>query len=197
MKKQLLSLLAVVLAFNCFAQTKADIYNGDKEITFLGLDFTQLKFIGTAAQWKDAGEITNENLRDKYFPAWNNFFIKEQKKYDVAGVVSRAEVHYAMDVTEKANNGIKGDMFSDDPNDYKHLDEAKINALVGKYNFQGHKGIGMMYFIESMSKGKEEGAGWVTFVDMGSKKVLLTKRVTGKAGGIGFKNYWASPSCSC
>jgi hypothetical protein len=32
---------------------------------------------------------------------------------------------------------------------------------------------------------------WVTFVDMKSKTVLLTKHMEGKAGGFGFRNYWA------
>ena len=48
------------------AQTKADIFNGSTEITWLGIDFTQAKFIGSAFQFKDAGEITNGEFRDKY-----------------------------------------------------------------------------------------------------------------------------------
>ena len=42
-----------------------------------------------------------------------------------------------------------------------------------------------------MSKGREEASYWVTFVDMKNKKVLLTKRMLGKAVGFGFRNYWA------
>ena len=192
MKKYSLLAVALLLSIGSFAQlSKADILNGDKEITWLGIDFTQLKLMGPATPWKDAGEITNVQMRDKYFPGWNSLFINEQKKYDVAGAVSRMEVKFATDVTEKANNGMKGDVFSEDPNEYKHLDEGKIASLVSKYDYQGKKGIGMMFFMESMSKGKEEGALWVTFVDMNAKKVLLTQRVTEEAGGFGFKNFWA------
>jgi len=192
MKSVLFSLLALALSCSAMAQlTKADITNGDKEITWLGVDFTQLKFIGAATQWKDAGEITNAQLRDKYFPAWNNLFINEQKKYNVADAVKRTDVKYAIDVTEKANNKIKGDLFSDDPNEFNHLTAQKIGELVGKYDFMGNKGIGMMFFAESFSKGKEEGTIWVTFVDMNTKKVLLTKKVSEPAGGFGFKNFWA------
>ncbi|MBC7828866.1 MAG: hypothetical protein H7122_14045 [Chitinophagaceae bacterium] len=173
------------------AQTKADIFNGSTEITWLGIDFTQAKFIGSATQFKDAGEISSSEFRDKYVPSWNQLFIDEQKKYDVAGAVKRAEVKYAMEITEKANNGIKGNFFSEDPNDYKKLDEQKIAGLVKNYDFQGKPGIGMIFFIDGMSKKKEEASGWVTFVDMKSKKVLFTQYETGKAGGFGFKNYWA------
>lgn len=178
-------------AFSVVAQTKADIFNGSADITWLGIDFTQAKFIGSATQFKDAGEITSTEFRDKYIPSWNQLFINEQKKYDVAKAVKRAEVKYAMDVTEKANNSIKGNFFSDDPNDYKKLDEQKIANLVKNYDFQGKTGIGLIFFIDGMSKSKDEASGWVTFVDMKSKKVLLTEYKTGKAGGFGFKNYWA------
>lgn len=173
------------------AQTKADIFGGSADITWLGIDFTQAKFIGTATQFKDAGEITSSEFRDKYIPGWNQLFLDEPKKYDVAEAVKRAEVKYAMEVTEKANNGIKGNFFSNDPNDYKKLDEQKIANLVKNYDFQGKSGIGLIFFIDGMSKSKDEASGWVTFVDMKSKKVLLTEYKTGKAGGFGFKNYWA------
>lgn len=183
--------LICLSSFSVTGQTKADIFNGSSDITWLGIDFTQTKFIGTAAQFKDAGEITSSEFRDKYIPSWNQLFINEQKKYDVAKAVKRAEVKYAMDVTEKANNSIKGNFFSDDPNDYKKLDEQKVANLVKNYDFQGKTGIGFIFFIDGMSKSKDEASGWVTFVDMKSKKVLLTEYKTGKAGGFGFKNYWA------
>jgi len=173
------------------AQTKADIFSGSADITWLGMDFTQTKFIGSATQFKDAGEISSSEFRDKYIPGWNQLFINEQKKYNVAEAVKRTEVKYAMEVTEKANNSIKSDFFSNNPSDYKKLDEQKIADMVKKYDYQGKTGIGLIFFIDGMSKGKDEASGWVTFVDMKSKKVLMTEYKTGKAGGFGFKNFWA------
>jgi len=41
--------------------------------------FSQAKFIGPASQFKDAGEITKEEFRDKYTVSWNQLFIDEQK----------------------------------------------------------------------------------------------------------------------
>ncbi len=192
MKKLILSFIAMTFCVATWAQTKADIFDPGKEITWLGIDFTQLKFIGDAAQWKDAGEITNGAMRDKYFPGWNELFVKEQKKFDVAKATNRGDVKYALTVTEKANNSIKNpNFFTDDANAYSHLTEQDINNLVKKYNFEGNSGLGMMIFVEAMSKGREEAAMWVTFVDMNKKTVLLTKRLTEKSGGFGFRNYWA------
>lgn len=193
MKKLTSLFVALLITIAAQAQlTKADIF-GSEEIIWLGLDFSQVHFIGEAAQWQDVGDINNDELRDKYFVAWNDLFINEQSKYDVAGAVGRSEVSYATEVTEKSNNKLTRDFFSSNGNDYQLLDEQKVQKLVSKYNFQGKSGVGMMFFVEGMSKGKAEASMWVAFVDMKAKKVLLTKRLEEKSGGFGFRNYWAKP----
>lgn len=194
MKKLLFILATAFFALHTNAQTQADVFNADKELTWLGLDFSQVHFIGPATQWKDAGEITPEEMRDKYFVSWNQLFVNEPKKFDVAKATGRTSVKYNTDVTEKANNKLNRDYFVSDANQYHTLDEAKVKALVKKYNFQGAKGLGLLYFVEGMSKGKEEACAWATFVNMDTKDVLWTQRIAGKAGmSIGFRNYWANP----
>lgn len=194
MKKLTLLIAAIVFAFNVNAQTKEDITNGNTELTWLGLDFSQVHFIGAATQWKDAGEISDDEMRDKYIVGWNQLFVKEPKKFDVAKATHRSEVKFNLDVTEKANNTLRKSYFYDDGNLYHTLDEAKVKDLVKKYNFQGNKGLGLLFFVEGMSKGKEEACAWATFVNMEKKEVLWTQRVVGKAGmSIGFRNYWANP----
>lgn len=194
--KSILSTLLLMLSVSVlYAQKSApssgDIIKSDKPITWLGLDFTLARFIGSATQFKDAGEITNDALRDKYIPAWNELFINEPKKYDVAKYVHRESVSFALDVTTKSNYAVSSQFFSDNPGDYTHLTEADISKAVKKYNFMNNKGIGLVFFVEGMSKGKEEASAWITFVDMGTRTVLQTRRVTGKAAGFGFRNFWA------
>jgi len=192
MKKIILTALVLTSAIITWAMTKADIFNESNAITWLGLDFSQVRFIGQATQWKDAGEITPSAMRDKYFPGWNDLFVSEPKKFNVADAVHRSDVQYATEVTEKSNGKISSkDFFTDDAGQYQLVDEQKVSSLVKKYNFQGKTGIGLMFFVEGMNRGKEEASAWVTFVDMNSKTVLLTVRETGKAGGFGFRNYWA------
>ena len=187
-------LIAVVIFLSTksvSAQTKEDLKGGSADITWLGMDFSQTKFIGSATQFKDAGEITSAEFRDKYTVGWNQLFINEQKKYDVAKVVHRSEVKYAMNVTEKANSTIKKDFFSNDPNEYQTLTAEKVAELVKKYDYQGKKGMGLIFFIEGMSKGKDQASAWAAYVNMDNKTVIMSKQLTGKAGGFGFKNYWA------
>jgi hypothetical protein len=191
-------LLAIVftccLAITGFAQKgkNSSVIKSDAEITWLGMDFSQLRIIGTAAQWKDAGVISGDQLRDKYVPSWNELFLSEQKKFDVAKYVDRNAVHYEIDITTKANNKkFPAKVFFDNPSDFEHLEEADIRNLVKGYDFQGKSGTGLLFFVEAMSKGKEQACAWVTFVDMKSRTVLETKRIYGSAGGFGFRNYWA------
>jgi len=49
----------------------------------------------------------------------------------------------------------------------------------------------MLFFIEGMDKETKTEGAWVTFVDMNSKTVLYTSYLTGKTGGVGFRNNWA------
>lgn len=191
MRTLLLSCLACCLFFTAGAQKSESVLKSGKPVTWLGLDFSQARYIGSATQFKEAGEITTEQLRDKYFPGWNDLFVNEQAKYDVAKYTDRGSVTYALEVTKKANNSIRGKIFSEDPNDYERLTAADIAKQVKSYNFAGNKGVGLVFIIEGMSKGKEEVSAWVTFVDMGTKSVLQTQRITGRAGGFGFRNYWA------
>jgi hypothetical protein len=51
----------------------------------------------------------------------------------------------------------------------------------------------MMFFVEGMNRGTAEEGILVTFVDIKSKTVLLTKYVSSKGQGSGFRNFWAKP----
>lgn len=182
----------VAFLFVCLNSKSASAQTGGSgDITWLGLDFSQAKFMGPASQFKDAGEISNEEFRDKYTVSWNQLFIDEQKKFNVAEMVHHPDVKYALEVTAKVNGNIKREIFGASPNDFKTLDEKKIGDLVSKYDFQGKTGTGVLIFVEGMSKGMGEAGGWVTMVEMKTKKVLLTTYKVGKAGGFGFRNYWA------
>src|ERR1700755_994478 len=84
------------------AQTKAEVLDdASNDITWLGLDFSQARFIGPASQYKDAGEVTTDEFRDKYTVAWNELFVSEPKKFNVAEMVHRPSVKYALEVTAR------------------------------------------------------------------------------------------------
>jgi len=153
------------------AQSKADIFDGKTPVTWLGLDYTQARFITPEIGTKSAFTITDAEFQNTYIPAWNYLFMTEPKKYNVAKAIHRASVSYALSVTEKANKAVKKEFLSKNPADYKTLTEQNIADLVKKYNFQGNTGIGMLFFVEGMS----------------DRTVYLTDKI----GGFGFRNHWA------
>lgn len=190
MKKISFLLFLLFLTCKTNAYTKADIFNSEIPITWLGFDFTQLKFIGKATQWQDVGEISSAEIRDKYFPAWNDKFVNDKERYIIPDAIKRMDVKYGTDVSSKANSNIKSTFFEDNPSSYQLLDEDKINTIVSKHDFKNYKGIGFIFFVEGMDKKRKEASVWVTFVDIEKHKVLLTKRLEGKASGFGFSNFW-------
>lgn len=190
MKKSMLLLALLAATLTGFAQSAR--LDKNQTLTWLGLDFTHLKFIGNAAQWKDAGDISNTELRSKYFPGWNDLVVNERERYDLAKATNFAEVVYKADVANSANSAAsKVNYFTDDAGDFQKLDEVAVRKMVGQYNFKGATGTGLLFIVEGMDKGREVASIWVTFVDMGRKQVLATRRYLGKSGGFGFRNYWA------
>jgi len=189
MKKLILLLLLAGFGTGAFAQKEK--LQKNQPLTWLGLDFAHLHFIGSAAQWKDAGEINNEKLSGTYFQAWNDLVQQEPDKYDLKKATGFQEITMAPDVAGIFRGNRSTNFFTDDPTAFQHLSEADIQGIIKKYNFGGRTGTGLVFIVEGMDKGREAASIWVAFVDMGSKSLLAAKNYVSKAGGFGFRNYWA------
>ena len=202
MKSRIKLSLFLAVLFICtnvtasFAQTKEDIISGKADITWLGLDFSQVKFKDSISTTPPSpglpSKVTNDDFKNKYIIGWNQIFTTEQKKYDIAKNIGYDKpISYDLDITYQANNKLTRDFFTTSNSDYKTITESKIAELVKKYDFQGKTGVGLIVFVDGMSKDRIEAGAWVTFVNMGTKKVLLTAYRTGKPEGFGLKNYLA------
>ena len=185
------AILLLLLAMPALSKGEENVIRSKKPITWLGLDFSLARIIGAAAQFGGAGEVTLDELKNKYMPGWNLLFLTEPKKYDVAKYVRRDAVANKLEVTAKDNTAVDKDIFSINPSDMSRLRKADIEAQVSKMDFMDQHGVGYVIFIEGMNKGNERASGWITFVDMDTKKVLQTHRAEGSPGGFGFRNYWA------
>ena len=191
LKPLLLLLPLLLLKQSLLAQTKADVFDGKAPITWLGLDYTQARFIGVPNDYGKPGEVTNERISDFYTRSWNYLFFDQPRKFDAARAAHRASVISKIEVTQKVDDTIKKDYFTKDTTLFKTLTEQKISDLVKNYDYQGNTGIGMLFFVEGISKSSSQEGVWVTFVDMKSKTVLYTTYVIGQSGGMGFRNNWA------
>ncbi len=181
--KKFICLFIVFTAFFSFlpAKTVNDVFKSD-EVVFYGLDLTNVKLTGSDG-FRDKREIV-----DKFFIAWNQLLYKEQSKYDIAKFF-RKNVTYKLDMIEKLNIGVSTKdlvietSFSMAPED--------IEAAVKKYPIKEKDGLGLILVVENLNKFSESGTFYVVFFDIASRNVLVSEKVVGSAGGIGFRNYWA------
>lgn len=116
----------------------------------------------------------------------------EREKY-IEKALEGKNVTFSADMIKDMNMEI--DMESRITNDeslYKHLDPTQAEQIVSNYKIPDDlSGVGLVFIAESYSKPEEAGAYYVTFIDLSTKKVLSTERMTGKAKGFGLRNYWA------
>jgi hypothetical protein len=171
-----------------YAQTPTpkDVFTTDIPITYLGIDFSNSKLMGDSL-------ITLNDLTTK-FEAINNVPISEVKKYDIGAALKKTHMSNDLSVVKEHNDKTDPTKFlSKNEADFTKFKEADISKIVSGYNFKGKTGVGLVFIMEGLSKTKERASMYVTFVDMKTNKVIYTERMEGKAGGIGYRNYWVRP----
>ncbi|MDO9372881.1 MAG: hypothetical protein Q7T76_00620 [Ferruginibacter sp.] len=170
------------------AQSLKEVFSSSETpIFYLGVDFTLARAI-------DAPEPTMD-MRDRHFPAINYLIINEPKKYDLPAAFHKSAMEHDLGIVEKRNAKINTEEIkTSNTADFSRLQEADIKKLVSGWDFGGKKGVGLLIVVEAMSKAQKGASMWVTLVDMGAKKLLMTERMIGKTSiGFGFRNYWANP----
>jgi hypothetical protein len=122
--------------------------------------------------------------------AWNNLMINEPDKFDVGEALHRPPLKQAVDIAIAHNESLnlKGTMTE---SEITHLNKEEVSRIVSSYNFGSNSGVGVLFVVDSFSKLAVESVIWVTFVNMDTKEVLFTKRMTAKPVGFGVRNYWA------
>lgn len=168
------------------AQSVADIFNSSKtQITWLGVDFTQVQIVG------EMGTVTSSELIP-LFEKINGVIINEGDKYNFKEAFSKDDIPYDMGPVSKINGEIDSEKLLSSTSAEKGRVNAELIAkLVKAYEVKNPKGIGLVFFMETLDKPSETATMWVTFFDLTSKNVLLTEQMTGKAMGFGFRNHWA------
>lgn len=183
-------LLTLVLSFSTifnslFAQSRAEAFSSQTPITWLGVDFSEAKYFG------DPGTVSQEQMKTMTINI-NYLLINETEKYDFHKTFEKETIINDIKEISEINNSIDATkIMSLDMKDYTRFNPTSIQTMVSKYNFESNKGIGLVFVMEGMNKTIEEGAFWVTYINMSDKSVLFTERITGKGFGFGYRNHWA------
>lgn len=168
------------------AQNIKDFFGStDKKTTWLGLDFSELRILG------DAGADVWE-IKDRYFESMNDLVLNETEKYNVAKTFRRSNISFDLSSVRKANAKVDVDkMKTYNSEDLQRVTPEQIQKMVSAYTLSDKTGYGIVFIVDGFNKTAQNASMYVTIIDMASQKVLLTKRMTGKAMGFGFRNYWA------
>jgi len=190
MRKFWLIVSSIIMVANLMAQSANEALLAG-ELTWYGIDYSRVKLIGEFNQFGDAGVKSESEIRDKYFPAWNELVLKEANKYDIKSAFRKDNVIYDLDIVNLRNSKVNpAQMVSVSDSDRNHLNENTVQAIVSEYPVSG-EGYGLVFIAESLDKPTEKGNYYVVLFDKASKKVVLNKKLAGKAAGIGIRNYWA------
>lgn len=185
--------LFAVLMFLCIssmsaAQSLKDMFNdSESPLTYLGIDFSKSRLL-------DVGNA--DDIRNRLYGSINNLVVDEPKKYDLKGAFRKSVLNSDLSAVTKNNAKANlNDIISTNQSDFNRLKESDIADVVKSLDLSGKSGMGVLFIMEAMRKQDKKGdaAIWVTFIDMKSKKVLMTERMEEDAkGGFGFRNYWTS-----
>jgi hypothetical protein len=187
MKLNLLFLFLFAAALSVHAQRRSDIFNKDVEITWLGLDLSKAKLIG------DRERYGSESDMRRLAESWNNIFLKEPDKFNVARALHRASVKNAIEITNDHNQQLDIlSLYSDNKDDFSLMKLSDVEEVVAGYEFSGLSGIGLMFIIDSFSKLNGKASVYVTFINLETKEVLLAEKMVSSPGGAGLRNYWAN-----
>lgn len=185
----ILMVVCCLVSFSSYGQSLQKVFNdSESPLLYLGIDFTQARLL-------DVGNP--QEIRDKYFASINQLIVNEPAKYDLKKAFRKSDVQHDFDAIMKNNAVVNlNDILSTRSADFNRLKETDIATIVNALDLAGKEGTGLLFVMEAMRKlDKNNGAAiWVTFIDLKTKKVLMTERVESRViGGIGFRNYWASP----
>ena len=103
--KKLIFTLCTFAFVSGFSQTAKDLFGAsDVEVTYLGIDYSHVKLVGEFAQIGGAGDKGLGEIKNTYFPSWNNVVLSEPEKYDLAGMLRKEHVTYDPEMIMKKND---------------------------------------------------------------------------------------------
>jgi len=192
MIKKILSIVCFIGASICSqAQTVQDIFgNPNYTVTWFGIDYSHSKIVGPVSQFGGKEPVTATEIRDRYYPEWNQLVLDEPEKFNVAKMIDRKSVLKDISMVKKLNAAVSLD--SIEVSATPSYTREQIQDFVSAYPIENKSGIGLIFINECMNKSYGGAYYHVVFFNMETKKVLLQERIMGVVSGVGVRNYWAT-----
>lgn len=189
MKKIILFALIITGVSATKAQDAKKVFSA-KEIVWYGLDFSKATFVGQFDQGMGAMPATGNDMKNKWIGEWNSLIAREPQNFKIKEAFYVDNVYYDLAMLNEINSKIEADKCMSF--NAGKIERADIDAMVKKYGTGDKKeGIGLAFVVENFNKGTQMADVYVTFFDIATKKVLFCEKMSGKAMGVGMRNYWA------
>ncbi len=188
MKSLTLVLAVLFFSVSLKAQTAADIITDPTlKVVNIGADYSGFKCVGYD------GFFDPEAIANDFPKSWNHLLRAEADKYSVKDAFRLSNISYDFDIMNEVNSNINyktliHETFPD------RFTEADIQARVKSYGeIDSDREVAFVWIVEAISKENEIAIIHFAFFNTKTREVLLTKRMEGKPGGFGFRNFWARP----
>jgi len=188
MKRALMTV--VILGLIAAGAVRAQVTENPDALIWCGLDYSRVKMIGT----------TDFNQPQDIFPgmlvAWNGLFMKEMlPELEKMSPSLGSDLGAIGAANDKASSKQieREDGTREEKVNLSHLNDKEIASIVKSYKLKHEKGIGLVFIMDRLVKMQETGCLYVVFFDVSSRKVLKCERLSEKAFGFGFRNYWFRP----
>ena len=185
MKKLLATLLSLFFSieFIVAQDLKQVLLDPYYPIDFIGLDFSEVKLIGSISSYEPAYEV-----KRRFFPEWNDMFYSQPEKFDVGTFLRKHRVHYSTENMISVNDKVyANELISSRPT--KEFTRKKLQEMVNNYNFEFTNEVAMVFIINSLDKPRRQTKLNVVFFNTNSKNILLSILLVTEPGGSGFRNY--------
>lgn len=169
------------------SQTLAEFFKNPNTTTiWLGLDFSETRIFGDLS-------TSSQDIKERYFKSINELILNESLKFNVSKSFRRTNLTYDLSQIQTNNSRVDPTkIIATNPNELTRMNEALVEKIVKGYNFDNKSGYGIVFLVESFDKTAKSASMYVTILDLNTKNVLLTKRMSAKPSGFGFRNYWAN-----
>jgi hypothetical protein len=190
LKTTLLAALLSLAALGAQAQTFGEFLSKPElPLTFMGVDFSTTRYYGDPMT-VDPGEMK------ALFTKIDELLVKEASKYDLQKALRRTgPVNYAINIAESVNAKIDTTaiIVPAQTGQRPGFTPAAVEELVKRYDYAGQTGVGLVFVVETINKRNESEVFWATFVDLATKRMLFTQKISATGAGFGFRNHWAAP----
>lgn len=186
----ILSLFLLVSSISFAQGNEKRAYKANEVVNF-GFDFTSLKLIHEDGFITKNGKPMCKSFTFKYFEEWNELWILEENKYNLADYFGIKKSSMELDIATERNSTYPDENCIITDESYK-LSDDQVKEIVSAYkSTEKEEGLGFLIIVESMSKENQRAMFYTVFFDLATNEIERVEYLKGDPGGYGFRNYWA------